>query len=351
MQSCPKCSQRENRQNKQIVLRNTERNKFGLAYQRPKFISYFDKELNNIDLFKIANKQSCKVHWRCYRCGYKWVKPPVQNFPKNICPACQTRLVQGLNDLETVQKSNLKHFDYKNNSKKPIEIHYLSKAKLHWKCADCGNTQMVSPLDLYNNRRICINCDTVGNRYKDILKYVSNQDNTDKVSSCRVDSRMLVDWKCGDGHIYSMTIRDRISRFYGCPHCRYRSWAYTKIKKEFNKRDISVKEILDIPEQSQQALTQSILVGNTLICVVQLYSCRDKDTENIAKYAVEKGYTYYEVIEEPMGIIQDIQKIQETFRIPMSNQDIHLEQLVEWFIRYGEIKVNPKVGVDKSVRC
>ena len=231
----------------------------------------------------------------------------------------------------------IKHFDFKYNTKKPVDIHYLSKIKLHWKCANCGHTQMVSPFDLYKSKRLCIKCDTVKNKAKHLLKYINNPslDTLEKVENSRVDSRMIVDWKCDKGHTYKMGIDERINNFYGCPKCRNDNWAYTKLKNEFQQRGKMVKELNDFSTNTDQFLERSLLVDNMLIKVIQLYKRKNRQRSIEKEYAIKNNYRYYEVIEEQMDIMQDIQKIFDCFRIPIENQDTQIKQLVEWFIRYG----------------
>lgn len=333
---CPRCQgipinklKRKKRQKKTL---------FGLAYSRPKFISYFDIENNDSSVFEIANKTASKLKWKCYRCGYKWERQPVYSFAKYICPACQNLVIKGQNDLQQVCKEAQENYDKNYNIKDVSEIHFRTKAKLHWKCSKCGHTSTISPNDVCKYGRICLYCDTVGNRYPELLNYLAYSDSIDKIRNTRIDSVLKAKWKCENGHTYTMPIRERIQNFYGCPACREKEWAFTKLKRILRNKKIQFKIVKNIPKNNQ--LTGCLVIGEKVfICVTQEYNKEsNKDnTYSIQELALKSGYKFYQVIETTDENITDIERVYEQFIIPMDYQEINIEQIVKWLIHYENI--------------
>lgn len=333
---CPKCSAIEN---KQIQPRkNQKRNEFGLAYHRPMFISYFDNENNDFSIFDLANKTSYEVAWKCYRCGYTWKRKPVYTFPKYVCPACSHLLIAGKNDIGTACKEQSVDFGSKYNGRDVSTVHFRTKAKMHWKCHKCGHTSMISPIEVYKNHRTCIICDTVQNRCPEILKDLDNQDDVEKIKNTRIDSRISLNWKCSRGHKYTMSLKDRVQHFYGCPTCRKNNWAYTKLKQELTKNNIFFEELWNTPDIGK--VQASLVVNGLMISVVSNYNTlgtRD-EIHKLQEFALSNGYRYIQVIETTDENVNDILKTYESFVIPMDYQDINIRQIVKWLIHYENIK-------------
>ena len=102
----------------------------------PTLASEWDYDKNNgltpIDVMPNSNR---KVWWRCSN-GHKWQATIANRNAGKGCPYCSRRYVlEGTTDLQTVNPSVLKEWNYeKNGSLKPEKLSPNSHLKVWWKC-------------------------------------------------------------------------------------------------------------------------------------------------------------------------------------------------------------------------
>lgn len=96
-----------------------------------------------------------KVWWRA-NCNHEWEATIAsRNRTGCGCPYCNgNRLLKGENDLETLNPSFLKEWDYDKNTVTPDNYTLHSNEKVFWKCSKCGNSFITS----VNNRSKGHNC-------------------------------------------------------------------------------------------------------------------------------------------------------------------------------------------------
>ena len=206
----------------------------------PELFAEWDSEANsNISLEKTGHTSIVKAWWICKK-GHKWkaeIKSRLIN--KRSCPYCAgKKVLQGYNDLATVNPEMLSFWDYdKNTDISPREITEFSKKSVWWKC-EKGHSwrQAVQVLTLSETASSgCPVCygKQVEKGFNDLLFispevakewcYELNKLKPDEVTS---RSHKMIWWKCELGHTwqappYVRTSGDKTK----CPYCaNYRAW-------------------------------------------------------------------------------------------------------------------------------
>lgn len=96
----------------------------------------YDKNKDNpSDYLPVSGK---RVWWKCSK-GHEWNQTIAKRNTKG-CPYCSNKKVlKGYNDLETINPSLAKEWNYDRNLSNPSDLIFGSTQKVWWKCKCCNN--------------------------------------------------------------------------------------------------------------------------------------------------------------------------------------------------------------------
>ena len=144
---CPYCS------NQRVAQGQTD-----LQTINPIVATEWDYEKNNgltpMEIMPYSNK---KVWWKCAK-GHEWQAPIYNRSNGRNCPYCANqKILQGYNDLNTVNPILSKEWDYTlNKNLKPTEVSANSKRKVWWACKK--GHKWHARIDHRNNGSGCPEC-------------------------------------------------------------------------------------------------------------------------------------------------------------------------------------------------
>ena len=358
--NCRFCERKRKYAETGLIPRQTEKQVKNLVYNHPEMLMYFNGYSNYVDIFKIQQSQKYEIHWKCFRCGYEFDCSPHDINYNNICPACGRRLIKGFNDYKSMYPEQSIDLDLaeKLNSKKSSEVHYKQKGLLHWKCKDCGHTFMVSPLDTILKQRTCPKCNTIGNRWNNLLNFVDTDLNqVEDIQSLRGDSPRKVHWTCEYGHKYEKSLRDRTSNFFGCPECiknEYIDWQYTNLLDVLTSYNIEYKaldkigstQVKDINNNGN--LSKYVQIKNMIIRVQQEYVKLSqaetvKTGKDFKKVAEQQSLEPFEIVETVNQVNTDLkfQEVDNKFEVPLNrwcDNIYYINTIVKWLINYRDLR-------------
>ena len=183
----------------------------------------------NIDIFpsQLTLGNNKKVWWKCSK-GHEWQASVGHRNKGSGCPYCSGRYaIKGENDLQTVNPTLAKEWNYeKNNGLPPTDVMPNSVKKVWWKCSKGHEWQ--ATIDSRNRGNGCPYC---SGRYaikgKNDLQTVNpalgkewNYDKNDGITPVDVtaNSNKEAWWKCSKGHEWKAIIANR-NKGVGCPIC------------------------------------------------------------------------------------------------------------------------------------
>jgi len=151
---------KEATRNPQCPVCKEENQKYLSDY--PELLKEFAYELNDISPEELTEGSDTRVKWRCKKHGHVWVTAPYHRIKeKTGCPYCSNKKVlQGFNDLLTVNPPNLRYWDYDKNDKEGIlASNYTpaSKQNAWWLC-DKGHHTYNSIVNVINRKTACFEC-------------------------------------------------------------------------------------------------------------------------------------------------------------------------------------------------
>ncbi|SFQ36343.1 Probable Zinc-ribbon domain-containing protein [Butyrivibrio proteoclasticus] len=127
------------------------------------------------------------------------------------------------------------YWDYKNNKKKPEQVHYRSGTKYYWLCPKCGKSYLARVVDrVVRTTPLCNDCagwksKKSNKTVRDVLKNINivwdYANNSKRPEECSYQSSEPANWICAKcGHHYPMRIQDRVRKGdkYTCPICTNR---------------------------------------------------------------------------------------------------------------------------------
>lgn len=116
------------------------------------------------DVTQYSNR---KVWWVCKN-GHSYKYSIAKRSQGRKCPICSgRRLMQGINDLVTVNKDIADEWNYsKNINILPNEFTSISGKKVWWKCKNCGNEWQTSISNRFKLGRGCPQCARKGRKLK-----------------------------------------------------------------------------------------------------------------------------------------------------------------------------------------
>ena len=176
-----------------------------------------NKELN-FDPEKLTVGSGAKVWWKCQK-GHEWQAVIANRNNGKGCPYCSGRYaIKGENDLETVNPTLAKEWNYeKNDGLTPDEVMPNSNKKVWWKCQKGHEWQAV-----ISNRNNGNGCPYCAERYaikgqndlqtvNPILAREWNYKKNNGLTPLDImaNSNKKVWWKCQKGHEWKATMANR----------------------------------------------------------------------------------------------------------------------------------------------
>ena len=196
----------------------------------------YAKNGNLIPEYFSANSNK-KVWWTC-RNGHEWQAKIADRNRGDGCPFCSgRRTIEGTNDLQTVNSTLIKQWDYKKNgSLTPRSIAPNSHKKIWWICSEGHEWQAM--IKHRNNGSGCPFCSGLkAIRGETDLQTINpslakewNYEKNDGITPMDIlpNSGKKVWWKCSKGHEWEAVIAQR-NNGRGCPYC-----AGKKVLKGYN---------------------------------------------------------------------------------------------------------------------
>ena len=148
---CPNC-----KKNKSRIEHASD---VGLICEEKELMLEWDYETNNSEGLlptELSKKSKIIVNWVCTKANHKW-RSSIYNrvAHKRNCPYCSNqKILEGYNDLVTIDPNLAKEWDYEKNDKKPTEVGAGTGKKYWWKC-EKGHEWQASPS---NRHRLGVGC-------------------------------------------------------------------------------------------------------------------------------------------------------------------------------------------------
>ena len=190
----------------------------------------WDWEKNNelvLDPSQLTLGSHKKVWWKCSK-GHEWQAVIKDRNSGKGCPYCSGRYaIKGYNDLQTVNPTLAKEWNYeKNNELTPVVVMPNSNKKVWWKCSE-GHEWQASVANRTKGTG-CPYCagKTILKGYNDLqsvnptLAREWNYEKNNGLTPVDVapNSDKIVWWQCNKGHEWRVAINTRNSGS-GCPYC------------------------------------------------------------------------------------------------------------------------------------
>ena len=128
---CPKCAANDRSKIRQENLRQTS----NVAKKYPFLMEEWNFEKNTISPEKITKGSHDLIWWKC-KYGHEWKTSVGNRIKMHKCPYCSGRFaIKGVNDLETINPTLAKEWNYEKNGKlKPCDVKFASNKKVWWIC-------------------------------------------------------------------------------------------------------------------------------------------------------------------------------------------------------------------------
>lgn len=190
----------------------------------------YDKN-GNLKPANVTSNSQKKVWWKCHK-GHEWQATVVNRNRGYNCPYCVgQKVLLGYNDLQTVNPTLAKEWNYEKNTNLKLEnVSAGSKKKAWWKCSNGHEWQATiknrshghrcpycSRQERVKEKRSVLSCDEI------LIKEWNHEKNGElKPESFTAKSHKKIWWKCSNGHEWQATLASRSSG-RGCPYCSNRS--------------------------------------------------------------------------------------------------------------------------------
>jgi len=216
---------------------HTEKEK-SLLFSNPEVAEEWNYEKNgNLKPEHFTTNSGKKVWWRCVK-GHEWQATIDSRNRGNGCPYCSGRYaIRGENDLQTVNPTLAKEWNYgKNSGLTPADVTANSSKKVWWKCPKGHEWQ--ATIVRRNKGSGCPHCagQKVLKGYNDLQTVnptLAKEWNYEKNNGLTPEdvmpnSKEKVWWKCSNGHEWQAVLYSR-NNGTGCPYC-----AGKKVLKGYN---------------------------------------------------------------------------------------------------------------------
>lgn len=199
--------------------------------RKEKLLKDWNYEKNSKKPSQYLPFSSQKVNWKCYICGYEWKTViSIRTKGESECPSCsKRRIVQGINDLETLRPDIANEWDYDKNVLKPNEVGCGADNKIWWLCSNGHSYQSRiasrtgknrnDGCPYCSNKKILIGYNDLQTTYPEIAKEWNQAKNgVLKPTDVTRGNGKKVWWKCSKGHEWQTTILERTNGSR-CPYC------------------------------------------------------------------------------------------------------------------------------------
>lgn len=247
---CPYCSGR-----KAIKGEND------LATVCPDLAKEWDYKKNTIIPTEVSAGSTKKVWW-IGKCGHSW-DARIVNRAKGVgCPVCSgLRVLDGFNDLLTVDSKLVEEWDYRKNTVRPNEITKGYGGKIWWICekghsydATISNRKQGKKCPYCSNHRVLSGYNDILSVAPELCPEWDYEDNDNKKpSEVLAGSNTKYWWKCENGHKWKTTVYSRMNGSK-CPYCS--GWANKAVK------NLDTGEVFE--SLSDAAKSCGLKVGDTI---------------------------------------------------------------------------------------
>lgn len=197
-----------------------------LISHSPEIATEWDCEKNIIKPSQIMYGSRKKVWWKCGK-GHSWQANVSDRVRGTNCPYCSNRrVIEGVNDLKTLNPELAKEWDQGKNELMPSQVTLWSDKKVWWKCGK-GHSWEARTADRSSgkncpycaSRLLLIGFNDLQTGRPDIANEWDYEKNTLIPSQVFVCSNTSIWWKCSLGHSWKVPVCDRTSGGNGCPYC------------------------------------------------------------------------------------------------------------------------------------
>ncbi|MDY6313600.1 MAG: zinc-ribbon domain-containing protein [Clostridia bacterium] len=209
-------------------LREYSEKESSLLFSDPEIAKEWNYEKNgNLKPENYTSNSGKKVWWKCSK-GHEWQARIAERNRGNGCPYCSGRYaVKGENDLQTVNLTLAKEWNYEKNGKlKPENYTSNSGKKVWWKCSKGHEWQAT-----IHSRNSGIGCPYCAGRYaikgendlqtlNPALAKEWNYERNSELTPTDIspNSSKKAWWKCSEGHEWQAIVSSRNSG-HRCPYC------------------------------------------------------------------------------------------------------------------------------------
>lgn len=166
-----------------------------------------------------------KVWWKCSQ-GHEWIAEIASRNAGSGCPYCAgQKVIEGYNDLQTVNPDLAKEWNFEKNSLTPKNVLPNSHQKVWWKCingheweAIIGNRNKGVGCPYCSNHKVVQGYNDLQTMNPDLAKEWNYVKNILTPETVLPNSGIKVWWKCSKGHEWNSRIASR-NRGIGCPIC------------------------------------------------------------------------------------------------------------------------------------
>ena len=209
-------------------LREYTEKENSLLYSNPEIAKEWNYEKNgNLRPEHFLANSSKKVWWKCQK-GHDWQAAMNSRNQGHGCPYCSGLFaIKGENDLQTVNPTLVKEWDYeKNNDLTPMEVLPNSEKKVWWKCknghewqAIIGNRNKGQGCPYCSGKKVLKGFNDLQTANPTLAKeWNYEKNNALTPTDVTTGSNKKVWWKCKNGHEWQASIVDRNSG-RRCPYC------------------------------------------------------------------------------------------------------------------------------------
>lgn len=192
----------------------------------PKLVTEWDWEKNVLLPSQVSAKSNKKVWWKCSK-GHSW---EARIFSRNhgfSCPYCAgQKIIQGINDLQTLNPQLASEWDYKKNHCIPYQVGTKSNKSVWWKCSLGHSWKTI----IFNRTagRGCPYCagqktlvgfNDLETLHPQIADEWDDEKNNFRPSTVTSGSNKVVWWRCANGHSWHSSVAGRIGGGRNCPYC------------------------------------------------------------------------------------------------------------------------------------
>lgn len=290
-----------------------------LSERYPELVNEWVEDMN---LPLTPNTITCgskkKVYWRCNK-GHVYDSSIKHRCNGHGCPICSNqKIVQGINDLQTLNPILAREWDYELNESSPTQIGAGSKKKAWWRCSKHHSWQ-AAIYDRHVKKTVCPYCsgkriiigknDFMSNNPELLIEW-DTEKNRIQPNQVHNKSSKKVWWICKNGHSWCAPVYSR-SNGIGCPECAKES------QTSFPEQAIYyyVKEKFPFAESRAKigSYEADILIPDIKVIIeydgVFWHASKDEKDEIKNKYFQEKGYKVFRVREHGLNRLDNCENI------------------------------------------